>query len=181
MHQFQEDVFLTKKTSSRRTPKYHKVVIIRCFLNPANVPVNSLKISISNLDRVFPLVTTDLPDLTPHENILSHLQVFMKRLNKICESQLKRRNPLDKLLFFGKRVMSVNPKGVLKPKFEQKVRALKSQFKHFPDITMQLSILFETQIDLLSLVLDVFMQMCQFFYKFLQEDPPKEGTCALIC
>lgn len=82
---------------------------------------------------------------------------------------------MDKLLFFGPRVLFVDSKGRLKNKFNAKINILKKNFQHFPEIEMQLTVLFETQMDILSVVLDIYTRMCQKFFGFLQKFSSNES------
>lgn len=176
MQQFQNDAFLSGKIRSLRTPKYHKVALTSCSPSPERAPGGSSTTWTRSSDKVDSSLTSGFPDFTPDEDVLDHIQLLSQRLRDYSQFQLKRRNPMDKILLFGKRVLKVSAKGVLEPKFAKKTRVRRDQFKHFADISVQLTALFDMQIGMLIMVLDLFLQMSQFLYKYLIEDCPRRNT-----
>lgn len=106
------------------------------------------------------------------------MQSFRKKLHALGKKHLDSRNPVARLLLLGRTVSTVGADGRLTPKFgdQPQPQLQRDKFECFPGIDKQLTVLFETQLDILYTLLDVYLRMCRSLLDHLGSDPSAKGT-----
>lgn len=100
---------------------------------------------------------------------MSKIQNFSMETESIGKNYYQIRNPMDKIIFFGSEVFSVDKNGQLHPKFEHKLDIKEKKFLYFSDLNVQLAILFESQMQILSILVDLYIQLLQAFTKYNED------------
>jgi hypothetical protein len=92
------------------------------------------------------------------KEIYSKIEFFNKQFENLGKEFFKNQNVLNKVIFVGSRIYSVNKDGELKPKFTE--NSFKNfNFNYFPELNIQLAILFDSQMKCLTVVVDLYFQM----------------------